>query len=76
MDKTLDKQLLTPALLRLKNAQLELVYAVRAFERTGGNFDGTIKNIKENIGDLLVCTTALEDLVALSLDKAKEQDND
>ena len=57
----LDKQWLTPAKSSLKNAQRELVYAVRAFERTGGNFDDTIKDIKQTIGDLEVAVTALEE---------------
>lgn len=58
---TLDKQWLTPAKASLKNAQRELVYAVRALERVGGNFESTISDIKQTIGDLEVAVTALEE---------------
>tara|TARA_R110002033_G_scaffold111498_1_gene157051 strand:- start:414 stop:632 length:219 start_codon:yes stop_codon:yes gene_type:complete len=71
MDKTLDKQWLVPALSSLANAQRELVYAIRAFERDGGNFDDTIKNIKQTIGDLEVVVTDLEEWITTS----KVQDN-
>jgi len=57
----LDKTWLTPARTSLKNAQRELVYAVRALERTGGNWAATIKEIKETIGDLEVAITDLEE---------------
>lgn len=36
----------------LANAKRELVYAITAFERTGGDFNKTISNIKQVIGDL------------------------
>ena len=79
MAKTLDKQQLTSAVWRLKNAQLELVYAVIAFERTGGKFDDTIKNIKQTIGDLKVAVTDLEEWITTSKGSMhileKEQDN-
>ena len=57
----LDKQWLTPAKTSLKNAQRELVYAVKALERTGGNFESTINAIKQTIGDLEVAVTAFEE---------------
>lgn len=57
----LDKQWLAPAKTSLRNAQRELVYAVRALERTGGNFDATINDIKQTIGDLEVAVTAFEE---------------
>ena len=63
MDKTLDKQWLVPALSSLKNAQRELVFAVRAFEDTE-YFHHTIKNIKQTIGDLEVAVTDLEGWIA------------
>lgn len=58
---TLDKQWLVPAKTSLKNAQRELVYAIRALERTGGNFDKTISEIKKTIGDLEVAITAFDE---------------
>lgn len=58
---SLDKQWLTPAKTSLKNAQRELVYAVRALERSGGNFELTINDIKQTIGDLEVAVTAFEE---------------
>lgn len=45
----------------LENAKRELVYAARAFERTDGPFEQTIKEIKENIGDLEMSIEALKD---------------
>lgn len=57
----LDKQWLVPAKTSLKNAQRELVYAVRALERTGCNFEETINNIKQTIGDLEVAVTAFDE---------------
>lgn len=57
----IDKQWLTPALTSIDNAKTQLVYAVRALERSGGDFDATIRNIKETIGDLEVGTITLKD---------------
>ena len=58
---SLDKQWLTPAKTSLKNAQRELVYAVRALERTGVNFEATIKDLKETIGDLEVAIITFDE---------------
>ena len=57
----LSKEWLTPAKTSLKNAQRELVYAVRALERTGRNFEATINEIKQVIGDLEIAITAFEE---------------
>jgi len=36
----------------LNNAKRDLCLAVSAFEKTGGDFESTISQIKETIGDL------------------------
>ena len=36
----------------LNNAKRNLCYAVSALERTGGDFESSISQIKETIGDL------------------------
>ena len=45
----------------LENAKLQLVYAAKAFQQAGGNFEPTIKEIKETIGDLEIAIESLEE---------------
>lgn len=51
---SLDKKWLTPARSSIENAKRELVYAIVALQRSGGEFDETISEIKKTIGDLEV----------------------
>lgn len=50
----MNKEWLVSAKASLNNAKRELVYAARAFEKASDHkeFEATIKEIKENIGDL------------------------
>lgn len=59
----MNKEWLVSAKQSLNNAKRELVYAARAFQRAGGDkeFDATIKEIKENIGDLEMSVEALSE---------------
>lgn len=45
------------------NAQLQLVYAIRALERIDSNFEETTKQIKQTIGDLQVAITELHEVI-------------
>lgn len=59
----MNKEWLVSAKQSLNNAKRELVYAARAFQRANDNkeFDATIKEIKENIGDLEMSVEALSE---------------
>ncbi len=57
----MDKEFLKKAKMHLREAKISLVYAAKEFGKTQGGFDHTIKEIKENIGDLEISITALED---------------
>jgi hypothetical protein len=57
----INKEWLIAAKECLKNSQRQLVYAAKAFKRAGGNFEPTIKEIKETIGDLEMAIESLEE---------------
>lgn len=57
----IDRNWTTPAKNSFRNAQQELIYAIRALENTGGDFKNTIQQIKENIGDLQICISNIEE---------------
>ena len=57
----MDINCLITARQSLENAKRELVYSIRSFEKSEGNFESTIKEIKENIGDIEVAIEALRD---------------
>ena len=60
--KNIDKSWLIAARSSLSNAKRELVYAARAFERANKEvFAPTIKEIKENIGDLEMAIESLNE---------------
>lgn len=61
MSKDIDRRWLTPAKAGVVNAQRELAYAITALQRTGGNFDKTIKDINQIIGELHCAVVAFED---------------
>ena len=50
-----------PARASLENANRELVCAVRAFEQSGGDFEKTINELKQSIGDLECCISMLNE---------------
>ena len=62
MSKTVNKEWLIAARGSLENAKRELVYAARSFERADTDaFKQTIKEIKENIGDLEMSIEAINE---------------
>lgn len=60
----MNREWLVSAKLSLANAKTELVYSIRAFERTEVDFRSTTKAIKETIGDLEVCIEAINEHLA------------
>lgn len=63
---TIDKDEIRRARTEFENAQHSLVLAARALEASGLPCEKTLKEVKENIGDLAIAAEALGVVIAAS----------